>query len=75
MFVYGKDHHFQEQWLDVERCYLVFLHPVVSASRSVWSLSMEVGVLYLSHAMLVLAELTVCSTRGFSCILSAFGLL
>ena len=27
-------------------------------------LSMEIGVLYLSHAMLVLAELTVHSTRG-----------
>ena len=26
---------------------------------------MEIGVLYLSHAMLVLAELIVCSTRGF----------
>ena len=33
-------------------------------------LSMEIGVLYLSHAMLVLAELTVCSTRMFSCILA-----
>ena len=33
-------------------------------------LSMEIGVLYLSHAMLVLAELTVCSTRGFACILA-----
>ena len=31
---------------------------------------MEIGVLYLSHAMLVLAELIVCSTRGFACILS-----
>ena len=30
---------------------------------------MEIGVLYLSHAMLVLAELIVCSTRGFPCIL------
>ena len=31
---------------------------------------MEIGVLYLSHAMLVLAELIVCSTRGFGCILA-----
>ena len=31
---------------------------------------MEIGVLYLSHAMLVLAELIVCSTRGFACILT-----
>ena len=30
---------------------------------------MEIGVLYTSHAMLVLAELIVCSTRGFACIL------
>ena len=33
-------------------------------------LRMEIGVLYLSHAMLVLAELTVCSTRGFACVLA-----
>ena len=33
--VYGPDHHFQYQWLDVERCYLIFLHPVVCVSRSV----------------------------------------
>ena len=33
-------------------------------------LRMKIGVLYLSHAMLVLAELTVCSTRGFACILT-----
>ena len=31
---------------------------------------METGVLYLSHAMLVLAELIVCSTREFACILA-----
>ena len=31
---------------------------------------MEIGVLYLSHAMLVLAELIVCSTRAFACILA-----
>ena len=33
-------------------------------------LRMEIGVLYLSHAMLVLAELIVCSTRGYACILA-----
>ena len=33
-------------------------------------LRMEIGVLYLSHAMLVLAELIVCSTRRFACILA-----
>ena len=31
---------------------------------------MEIGVLYLSHAMLVLAEVIVRSTRGFACILA-----
>ena len=31
---------------------------------------MEIGVLYFSHAMLVLAELIVCSTRGVACILA-----
>ena len=31
---------------------------------------MEIGVLYLSHVMLVVAELIVCSTRGFACILA-----
>ena len=33
-------------------------------------LRMEIGVLYLSHAMLLLAELIVCSTRGLACILA-----
>ena len=33
-------------------------------------LRMEMVVLYLSHAMLVLAELIVCSTRVFTCILA-----
>ena len=31
-------------------------------------LRMEIDVLYLSHAMLVLAELIVCPTKGFACI-------
>ena len=31
---------------------------------------MKIGVSYLSHAMLVLAEMIVCSTRGFTCILA-----
>ena len=33
-------------------------------------LRMEVGVSYLSHAMLVLAELIICSMRKFACILA-----
>ena len=33
--VYGTDHHFQDQLLDVERCYLIFLHLVVGVSTSV----------------------------------------
>ena len=69
MSVYGPDHYFQDQWLGVERCYFIFLHPAVGVSRSVWCfLCMEIGVLYLSHATWVLAELIVCSTRGFACI-------
>ena len=35
-----------------------------------FGLRMEIGVLYLSHAMLVLAELIACSLRGFACILA-----
>ena len=31
---------------------------------------MEIGVLYLSHATVVLAELIVFSTKGFACILA-----
>ena len=45
----------------------------VSVSVSVvqsGGLRMEIGVLYLSHAMLVLAELIVSSTRGLACILA-----
>ena len=30
--VYGPDHHFQGQWLDVDRGYLIFPHPVVGVS-------------------------------------------
>ena len=33
-------------------------------------LRMEIGVFYLSHVMLLLAELIVYSTRGFACILA-----
>ena len=33
-------------------------------------LRMDIGVLYLSHATLVAAELIVCSTRRFACILA-----
>ena len=69
--VYGSDHHFQDQWLDVERCYLIFPHRVwsVSVGQS-GGLSMEIVVLYLSHDMLFLADLIVCSTRGFASILA-----
>ena len=71
MSLYRPHHHFQGQWLDVERCYLIFLHPVVCVSVSQsGGLSMDIGVLFLSHAMLVLAELIVCSTREFACILA-----
>ena len=33
---HGPDHHFQDQWLGVETCYLIFLHPALGVSRSVW---------------------------------------
>ena len=33
--VYRPDHHFQDKWLDIERCYLIFLHHLVGVSRSV----------------------------------------
>ena len=53
------------------------LADVTSFSCILYSLSvdqsglrMEIAVLYLSHAMLVLAELIVCSMRGFACILA-----
>ena len=70
--VYWPDHHFQDQWLNVERYYLIFLHLVVCVTSSVWWFKNGnlIGVLYLSHAMLVLAELIVCSTRGFACVLA-----
>ena len=36
MSVYEPDHRFQDQWLDVEKCYLIFCIPVVGVSRLVW---------------------------------------
>ena len=33
--VYVPDRRFQDQWLDIERGYLVFLHLVVSVSSSI----------------------------------------
>ena len=78
MSVYGPDHHFQEQWLgvgDVTSFFCILRSVSVNQSGG---FNMEIGVFYLSHAMLVLAELIVCSTRRFACILvrlSGFGLL
>ena len=34
--VYGRDHYFQGQWLDVDKGYLIFLHLVINVSLSVW---------------------------------------
>ena len=70
MSVCGPDHHFQEQSLGVGdvTSFLCILGSV-SVNQS-GEFSMEIGVLYLSRAMLVLAELIVCSTRGFACILA-----
>ena len=36
MSMYGPDHHSQGHWLDVERCYITFQHPVVGVSSSFW---------------------------------------
>ena len=58
------------QRLDVVSCYFTFLHSLVGVSSSVWWFKNRNWCLYLSHAMLVLAELIVCSTRGFACILA-----
>ena len=62
--VYGPDHHFQGQRLDIGH--------VTSFSCILQSLSVDqsggirihIGVLYLSHAMLVVAELIVCLNEG-----------
>ena len=51
---------------DVEWC----RHSPQSSVGQSGGLRMEIGVLYLSHAMLVLAELIVCSMKGFACILA-----
>ena len=70
MSVYESDHHFQEQWLGVGDVTLFFcILRSVSLNLS-GGFSMEIGVLYLSHAMFILAELIACSTRGFAFILA-----
>ena len=52
-------------------CYFTFLHPVIGVCVvQSGGLRIEIGVLYLSYAMLVLVELIVCSTREFTCILA-----
>ena len=53
--VYGPDHHFKDQCLNVEKCYLIFLHLVVGVSSSVWWFKNENWCFVLAHAMLVLA--------------------
>ena len=64
MSVYELDHHFQEQRLGVGdvTTFLCILRSV-SVNQSC-GFSMVSGVWYLSHAMLVLAELIVCSIEG-----------
>ena len=51
-------------------CHLIFMHPEVSVSNQSCGCSMVSGVWYLSHAMLVIAELIVWSMRGLACILA-----
>ena len=70
MSMYGLDTNFSSNGSalrDVTSFFCILYS--VSIDQSV-GLSREIGVLYLSHAMLVLAELIVCSTRGFACILA-----
>ena len=70
MSVYGPDYHFQGNgWMLADVTSFSCILQSVSVDQS-GGLRMEIGVLYLSHAMLVLAELIVCSTRGFPCILA-----
>ena len=70
MSVYGPDHTFRVNgWAlrDVTSFFCILQSVSVDQSGG---LSMEIGVLYLSRAVLVLAELIVCLTRGFACILA-----
>ena len=70
MSMYGPDHHFQGNgWTLADVTSFSFILSSMSVDQSD-GLRMEIGVLYLSHVMLVLAELIVCSTRGFACILA-----
>ena len=70
MSLYGPDRHFQVQFQALRDVISYFCTlQSVSVDQS-GGLSMEIGVLYLSHAMLVTAELIVGSTRGFACILA-----
>ena len=70
MSMYGPDHHSHEQRLGVgDVTSFSCILRSVSVNQS-GGFSMKIGVLYLSHAMLLLAELIVCSTRGFACILA-----
>ena len=70
MSVYGPDHHFQGNgWTLAGVTSFSCILYLVSVDQS-GGLRMEIGVLYLSHAMLVLAELIVCSTRGSAYILA-----
>ena len=70
MSVYGPSTTFKSNgWASRDVISFFCILQSVSVDQS-GGLSMEIGVLYLSHAMLVLAELIVFSTRGFSCILA-----
>ena len=70
MSVYGPDYHFQGNgWTLADVTSFCCILQSVSVDQF-GGLRMEIGVLYLSHAMLVVAELTVCSIRGFACILA-----
>ena len=47
--VYWPDHHFQDQWLNVEICYLIFLHLVVGVNSLVWWLK-NITIMFILRA-------------------------
>ena len=68
--VYGPDHHFRindKTLRDVTSFFCILWSVSVDQSGG---LSMVIGASYLCHAMSVLAELIVCSIKGFACILA-----
>ena len=66
----GRPTYFKAM-IDAESGYLIIRQALISIRGSVEWFQYGQCVLYLSHAMLALAELIVCSMRGFACILTS----